>query len=98
MSPARSESSPQLPPSPTGTTGTESAVPAPASKQSLPPAWLRVAELLSAHVLRVAAFVLPHAWLYVWMPDVLIESLSSSNSALSPAPGSLLFYYSSHLH
>jgi hypothetical protein len=45
-------------------------------------------------VLRVAAHVWPHAWLHV----VMIEWLSSSNSALSPAPGSLLFYCSSQLH
>jgi hypothetical protein len=105
-SPARSGSSPQLPPNPTGTTGTESVAPAPASKQSLPPALLPAAELISAHVLRVAAHVWPHAWLHVVMPDLLpdltpdvmpdlkIVWLSSSNSALSPAPGSLLFYCS----
>jgi hypothetical protein len=58
------------------------------------------------HVLRVAAHVWPHAWLYGWMPDVLpdlrhdvmIVWLPSSNSLFSPAPGSLLFYCSSHLH
>jgi hypothetical protein len=55
---------------------------------------LPAAVLLSAHVLRVAAHVWPHAWLHVLMPDVLIEWLSSDNSALSPAPGSLLFYFS----
>jgi hypothetical protein len=59
---------------------------------------LLAAELLSAYVLRVAAHVWPHAWLHVWMSDVLIEWLSSDNSALSPAPGSLLFYCSSQLH
>src|SRR5271169_1434368 len=100
-SPARSESSPQLPPNPTGTTGTESVAPEPASMQSLPPALLPAAKLLSAHVLCVAAHVWPHAWLHVLMPDLLpdlmIVWLSSSNSLLSPAPGSLLFYCSSRI-